>query len=196
MQPGYRAARRSANAAWWAGMVGFAGHLTIADDVSITGCSLVSASIKQAGSYSSGMPTVETRAWRRMDRAFTTIRRKGAMMEEAFRMDIGEIMQQLPHRYPFLLVDRILACEAGKYVHALKNVTVNEPFFQGALPAPAGDAGCAHHRGAGAGVGHLGIPHGGYRARQGHAVLLRGHRQGALPQARRARRPAHPQGKR
>jgi UDP-3-O-[3-hydroxymyristoyl] glucosamine N-acyltransferase len=48
------------------GMVGFAGHLTIADDVNITGCSLVSASIRQAGSYSSGMPTVETRAWRRM----------------------------------------------------------------------------------------------------------------------------------
>ncbi len=48
------------------GMVGFAGHLTIADDVSITGCSLVSASIRHAGSYSSGMPTVETRAWRRM----------------------------------------------------------------------------------------------------------------------------------
>jgi UDP-3-O-[3-hydroxymyristoyl] glucosamine N-acyltransferase len=48
------------------GMVGFAGHLTIADDVMVTGCSLVSASIRQAGSYSSGMPTVETRAWRRM----------------------------------------------------------------------------------------------------------------------------------
>jgi UDP-3-O-[3-hydroxymyristoyl] glucosamine N-acyltransferase len=48
------------------GMVGFAGHLTIADDVVITGCSLVSASIKEAGSYSSGMPTVPTRAWRRM----------------------------------------------------------------------------------------------------------------------------------
>ena len=48
------------------GMVGFAGHLTIADDVVVTGCSLVSASIKQAGTYSSGMPTVETRAWRRM----------------------------------------------------------------------------------------------------------------------------------
>jgi len=48
------------------GMVGFAGHLTIADDVTVTGCSLVSASIRQAGSYSSGMPTVETRAWRRM----------------------------------------------------------------------------------------------------------------------------------
>ncbi len=48
------------------GMVGFAGHLNIADDVTVTGCSLVSASIRNPGSYSSGMPTVETRAWRRM----------------------------------------------------------------------------------------------------------------------------------
>jgi UDP-3-O-[3-hydroxymyristoyl] glucosamine N-acyltransferase len=48
------------------GMVGFSGHLNIADDVEITGCSLVSASIRQAGSYSSGMPAVETRTWRRM----------------------------------------------------------------------------------------------------------------------------------
>ncbi len=48
------------------GMVGIAGHLTIADDVVVTGCSLVSASIKKSGSYSSGMPTVETKLWRRM----------------------------------------------------------------------------------------------------------------------------------
>jgi UDP-3-O-[3-hydroxymyristoyl] glucosamine N-acyltransferase len=48
------------------GAVGIAGHLTIADDVVVTGCSLVSASIRQAGSYSSGMPAVETRLWRRM----------------------------------------------------------------------------------------------------------------------------------
>jgi UDP-3-O-[3-hydroxymyristoyl] glucosamine N-acyltransferase len=48
------------------GMVGFAGHLAIADDVMITGCSLVSASIREPGSYSSGMPAVPTRAWRRM----------------------------------------------------------------------------------------------------------------------------------
>jgi UDP-3-O-[3-hydroxymyristoyl] glucosamine N-acyltransferase len=48
------------------GGVGIAGHLTIADDVVVTGCSLVSASIKHAGSYSSGMPTVETKVWRRM----------------------------------------------------------------------------------------------------------------------------------
>ena len=49
-----------------AGMVGFAGHLTIADDVVVTGLSMVSASIKQAGSYSSGMPAIETRVWRRL----------------------------------------------------------------------------------------------------------------------------------
>jgi UDP-3-O-[3-hydroxymyristoyl] glucosamine N-acyltransferase len=48
------------------GMVGFAGHLNIADDVHVTGCSLVSASIHNAGIYSSGMPTVEARHWRRM----------------------------------------------------------------------------------------------------------------------------------
>ena len=48
------------------GMVGFAGHLNIADDVSVTGCSLVSASIHSAGTYSSGMPTVEAHHWRRM----------------------------------------------------------------------------------------------------------------------------------
>jgi UDP-3-O-[3-hydroxymyristoyl] glucosamine N-acyltransferase len=48
------------------GGVGIAGHLTIADDVVVTGCSLVSASIRQAGSYSSGMPAVESRRWRRM----------------------------------------------------------------------------------------------------------------------------------
>jgi UDP-3-O-[3-hydroxymyristoyl] glucosamine N-acyltransferase len=48
------------------GMVGIAGHLTIADDVIITGCTLISASIREAGSYSSGMPAVPTRAWRRM----------------------------------------------------------------------------------------------------------------------------------
>ena len=48
------------------GGVGIAGHLSIADDVVVTGYSLVTASIRQAGSYSSGMPAVETRLWRRM----------------------------------------------------------------------------------------------------------------------------------
>jgi 3-hydroxyacyl-[acyl-carrier-protein] dehydratase len=55
-------------------------------------------------------------------------------MAEPERLDIEAIMRQLPHRYPFLLVDRVLACVAGEYVHALKNVTFNEPFFPGHFP--------------------------------------------------------------
>ena len=46
-------------------------------------------------------------------------------------MDIHEIIGQLPHRYPFLLVDRVLDCQPGKSIHAYKNVTINEPFFVG-----------------------------------------------------------------
>jgi len=48
--------------------------------------------------------------------------------------DIEAIQAMLPHRYPFLLVDRVLACEPGKSLRALKNVTANEPFFQGHFP--------------------------------------------------------------
>lgn len=49
-------------------------------------------------------------------------------------MDINEILHYLPHRYPFLLVDRILELEEGKRVLAIKNVTINEPFFPGHFP--------------------------------------------------------------
>lgn len=48
--------------------------------------------------------------------------------------DIQKVMQLLPHRYPFLLVDRILEMEPGKRILGLKNVTINEPFFQGHFP--------------------------------------------------------------
>ena len=50
-------------------------------------------------------------------------------------IDIKEIMRLLPHRYPFLLVDRILAVEKAKTITGLKNVTINEPFFQGHFPS-------------------------------------------------------------
>src|SRR3989338_3793006 len=46
-------------------------------------------------------------------------------------MDIHEILNYLPHRYPFLLVDRVLSLEEGKEITAIKNVTINEPFFPG-----------------------------------------------------------------
>ena len=49
-------------------------------------------------------------------------------------MEIHDILKHLPHRYPFLLVDRVLSVEAGKSIHAYKNVSVNEPFFQGHFP--------------------------------------------------------------
>jgi 3-hydroxyacyl-[acyl-carrier-protein] dehydratase len=49
-------------------------------------------------------------------------------------MEIHQILQYLPHRYPFLLVDRVLSCEPGKEITAIKNVTVNEPFFVGHFP--------------------------------------------------------------
>ncbi|MGX7351904.1 (3R)-hydroxymyristoyl-[acyl-carrier-protein] dehydratase 2 [Enterococcus canis] len=49
-------------------------------------------------------------------------------------MDINEIMATIPHRYPFLLIDRVEELEAGKRAVAKKNVTINEPFFQGHFP--------------------------------------------------------------
>jgi len=49
-------------------------------------------------------------------------------------LDIEQIKEILPHRYPFLLIDRIMEMDEGKRVVALKNVTVNEPFFQGHFP--------------------------------------------------------------
>src|SRR2546422_1946084 len=50
------------------------------------------------------------------------------------KMDIGRIMDVLPHRYPFLLVDRIIEVEGRQRIVGIKNVTINEPFFQGHFP--------------------------------------------------------------
>jgi len=55
-------------------------------------------------------------------------------MSEPLKLDIEAIMHQLPHRYPFLLVDRVLECVPGERILALKNVTYNEPFFPGHFP--------------------------------------------------------------
>ena len=55
-------------------------------------------------------------------------------MAEPRKMDIEAIMHLLPHRYPFLLVDRVLDVQSGQYVRAIKNVTFNEPFFPGHFP--------------------------------------------------------------
>ena len=55
-------------------------------------------------------------------------------MTEARELDIQAILERLPHRYPFLLVDRVLECRPGESIRALKNVTYNEPFFPGHFP--------------------------------------------------------------
>ena len=49
-------------------------------------------------------------------------------------MDIHEILEHLPHRYPFVLIDRVVSMELGKEITAIKNVSVNEPFFPGHFP--------------------------------------------------------------
>lgn len=56
------------------------------------------------------------------------------MSEEIMSFNIQEIMEMIPHRYPFLLVDRITECIPGKYSKGYKNLTMNEEFFQGHFP--------------------------------------------------------------
>ncbi|HUK02729.1 MAG TPA: 3-hydroxyacyl-ACP dehydratase FabZ [Steroidobacteraceae bacterium] len=55
-------------------------------------------------------------------------------MSEPIQLGILEIMRQMPHRYPLLLVDRVLELKKGESIRAIKNVTVNEPFFGGHFP--------------------------------------------------------------
>ena len=53
------------------------------------------------------------------------------MSNNKLSMDIHEILDHLPHRYPFILVDRVISMELGKEITAIKNVTINEPYFPG-----------------------------------------------------------------
>ena len=55
-------------------------------------------------------------------------------MTESISLDIMGVRRLLPHRYPFLLVDRVLECRKGESIRAIKNVTANEPFFPGHFP--------------------------------------------------------------
>lgn len=55
-------------------------------------------------------------------------------MTEPITLDINAVMKQLPHRYPFLLVDRVVECVPGEHIRAIKNVTYNEPYFTGHFP--------------------------------------------------------------
>jgi len=59
---------------------------------------------------------------------------QGTISEDVISLDIMDIMAMIPHRYPFLLVDRITECVPGKYSKGYKNVTMNEDFFNGHFP--------------------------------------------------------------
>ena len=56
------------------------------------------------------------------------------MTDDAITLDVQGIMERLPHRFPFLLIDKITACTPGESITAVKNVSINEPFFQGHFP--------------------------------------------------------------
>jgi 3-hydroxyacyl-[acyl-carrier-protein] dehydratase len=56
------------------------------------------------------------------------------MENELDTLDIYEVLQHLPHRYPFLLIDRVLECRVGESLKGIKNVSYNEPYFQGHFP--------------------------------------------------------------
>ncbi len=65
---------------------------------------------------------------------YRRVRTEAEMKDIETTFDVQEIMEVLPHRYPFLLVDRIVEFEELKRIVAIKNVTFNEPFFQGHFP--------------------------------------------------------------
>lgn len=58
----------------------------------------------------------------------------GSNREQGMEMDVNEIREYLLHRYPFLLLDRVVSIELGNCIHGYKNITINEPFFNGHFP--------------------------------------------------------------
>src|SRR5262249_37088812 len=95
--------------------------------------------VRHAGGSASGIPETK-RLGRASSGACSTPREgggaRGRSRERRLTVELGirEILNTLPHRYPFLLVDRILEIEKGKRVVGIKNVTFNEEFFQGHFP--------------------------------------------------------------
>ena len=107
-------------------------------------------------------------------------------------LDIHQILKQLPHRYPFLLVDRVLELEHGKRIKALKNVTINEPFFVGHFPHRPVMPGVLMLEALAQAAALLSFDALGVVARRQHGLLLRRHRRRALQAPGRAGRPADP----
>lgn len=89
-------------------------------------------------------------------------------------MDIKEILDHLPHRYPFLLVDRVVDFEIGKSIHAYKNISINEQFFMGHFPHHPVMPGVLIMEGAGAGGGNSFVQDPGLETRRQLALYFVG----------------------
>ena len=101
-------------------------------------------------------------------------------------MDVQEIQKLLPHRYPFLLVDRVVSIEPGKALRAYKNVSVNEPFFEGHFPGHPVMPGVLVLEALAQASAILAYRSTGFDPLpEGH--LPHGHRRGEVPQAHRPR---------
>lgn len=79
------------------------------------------------------------------------------MTTNTHTLQIEEILELLPHRFPFLLVDRVLDFEEGRFLRAVKNVSVNEPFFEGHFLWKTDFPGCADSGSNGTGNRYSGV---------------------------------------
>ena len=156
-------------------------------------------SILKPGHYSGVFPIDDNAAWEKnaatLQAAAHAARARCEALEKnetqtTMTMDIHEILKQLPHRYPFLLVDRVLELEKGKRIKALKNVTINEPFFVGHFPHRPVMPGVLMLEAMAQAAALLSFDDDGRHARRQDGVLLRRHRRRPLQAPGRAGRPA------
>ena len=127
---------------------GVLGHLTLGDDVTVGVASIVHDDLP-SGARVSGLPAIEHRRWLRAATAFADLPElmkrmrtmdhdkagtPPALSTAGGALDIQQIMELLPHRYPFLMIDRVLEVDPGKRAVAIKCVSINEPFFEGHFP--------------------------------------------------------------
>jgi UDP-3-O-[3-hydroxymyristoyl] N-acetylglucosamine deacetylase/3-hydroxyacyl-[acyl-carrier-protein] dehydratase len=103
--------------------------LDLIGDLSLLGMRLQGHVISAKSGHASNVQFV-----RRIEETYSRRNREASQPLGAGNWEIADVMRLLPHRYPFLLVDRILETEAEKKIIGLKNVTINEPFFQGHFP--------------------------------------------------------------
>jgi UDP-3-O-[3-hydroxymyristoyl] glucosamine N-acyltransferase len=145
------------------------GHLELADNVHISAATVVTRSLTRAGQYTGMFPIDDNARWeknaatlKQLHSLRERIKALSRLLKQHERknnsmMDIHAILKQLPHRYPFLLVDRVLELERNERIKAIKNVTFNEPYFMGHFPRPPCDAGGADSGSAGPGCGPAGV---------------------------------------